>query len=157
MISKNTIDDFLAQEVLALAGVSRSGKKFGNKVLADLTEKGYKILPVHPEAVEIGGARCYPSLSDLPSEAGGLVLVVPPKQTEQLVREALKVGIGRVWMQPGAESDAAIQFCEEAGIEVIHGECIMMHANPRGIHKAHRWLRGVFGHLPTDDAKSEPG
>jgi predicted CoA-binding protein len=135
--------------------VSRSGKKFGNKVLGDLSGKGYEILPIHPEASEIGGVRCYPSLSDLPTQTGGLVLVVPPSQTEHLVEEAREVGIARVWMQPGAESDAAIEFCLKSGLEVIYGECIMMHAQPGGIHKAHRWLRGVFGQLPTDDAKSE--
>lgn len=152
MVLKTVIDGFLAQETLALAGVSRSGGKFGNKVLRDLSGKGYKILPVHPEAVDVDGVRCYPSLADLPTAAGGLVLVVPPPQTERLVREAGEAGIGRVWMQPGAESEAAIRFCEERGIDVVHGECIMMFAQPKGIHKAHRWLRGALGRLPTDDA-----
>ena len=157
MVSKTILDDFLAQASLALAGVSRGGGKFGNKVLKDLTGKGYEILPVHPAATEIGGVPCSPSLADLPSEVGGLVLVVPPLQTERLVREARDVGITRVWMQPGAESEDAIQFCRDHNIEVIYDECIMMHADPKGIHKAHRWLRGVFGKLPVDDAKSETG
>jgi len=152
MVSKTAIDDFLGRESLALAGVSRSGKKFGNAVLKDLSGKGYEVLPIHPEAAEIGGVRCYRSLADLPVEVGGMVLVVPPLQTERLVREAGEVGIGSVWMQPGAESEAAIRFCEEQGIDVIHGECIMMFAQPKGIHKAHRWLRGVLGKLPADDS-----
>ena len=152
MTSKTAIDVFLAQEILALAGVSRSGKKFGNTVLKDLSGKGYEILPVHPHAEEIAGVRCYPSLAELPAEPGGLVLVVPPPQTEHLVQEARKAGIGRVWMQPGAESDVAIRYCEEQGIDVVHGECIMMFAQPKGTHKAHRWLRGALGRLPTDDA-----
>ncbi len=152
MISKSSIDAFLSTEILALAGVSRGGKKFGNKVLRDLTGKGYEILPVHPHAEEVDGVRCYPSLKDLPDDVGGLVVVVPPAQTERLVCEAGHVGIDRVWMQPGAESEAAIRSCEEQGIDVVHGECIMMFAEPKGIHKAHRWLRGVLGKLPADDA-----
>jgi predicted CoA-binding protein len=152
MVSKTAIDDFLGQESLALAGLSRSGKKFGNAVLKDLSAKGYEVLPVHPDAAEIGGVRCYPSLADLPSRVGGLVLVVPPAQTEALVKEARETGIVRVWMQQGAESDAAIRYCEDHGINVVHGECIMMFAQPKGIHKLHRWLRGVFGKLPANDA-----
>lgn len=155
MVSQAAIDVFLGQHSLALAGVSRSGKKFGNKVLKDLTGKGYEVIPVHPEAAFIDDVRCYASLEELPSEVGGLVVVVPPAQTELLVEEAREVGIRRVWMQPGAESDDAIRYCDEHGIEVIHGECVMMHADPRGIHQAHRWLRGVFGHLPAGDG--EPG
>ena len=138
MTSKSSIDAFLVQETLALAGVSRSGGKFGNKVLENLFGKGYEVLPIHPEASEIDGVHCYPSLADLPAEVGGLVLVVPPAQTERLVREAGEAGIGRVWMQPGAESDAAIRYCEQHGIDVVHGECIMMLAQPKGIHRADR-------------------
>jgi len=29
-------------------------------------------------------------------------------------------------MQPGAESEEAIKFCEEHGISVIHGLCVML-------------------------------
>jgi predicted CoA-binding protein len=148
--SKAAIEAFLAQDTLALAGVSRSGKGFGNAVLKDLSGKGYEMLPIHPEAAELGGVRAYPSLGELPKQPGGLVLVVPPEQTEKLVREAHDNGIQRVWMQQGAESEAAIQYCEQHGVEVVHGECIMMFAEPKGIHRAHRWLRGVLGRLPED-------
>jgi predicted CoA-binding protein len=152
MVTKTAIDDFLGQESLALAGVSRSGRKIGNAVLKDLSAKGYHVLPIHPGAAEIGGVRCYPSLADLPTRVGGLVLVVPPTQTEALVKEAHETGIVRVWMQQGAESDAAIHYCEDHGINVVHGECIMMFAQPKGIHKFHRWLRGAFGKLPADES-----
>jgi len=155
MTSKAVIDDFLAQGTLALAGVSRSGKKFGNAVLKDLSTKGYQIIPVHPEAEEIGGVRCYPSLAELPTEVGGLVLVVPPARTETLVKEAYESGIRRIWMQQGAESEEAIRYCHERDMSVVHGQCIMMFADPRGVHKFHRWLRGLFGTLPADE--SGPG
>jgi hypothetical protein len=148
--AKATIESFLAKKTLALAGVSRSGKGFGNAVLGDLTGKGYEILPVHPEAETLGGVRCYPSLADLPKAVGGLVLVVPPEQTEKLVQEAREAGIARVWMQQGSESAQAISYCREHGIDAVHGECIMMFAEPRGIHRFHRWLWGLLGKLPKD-------
>jgi predicted CoA-binding protein len=148
MTSQASVDGFLAQKTLAIAGVSRSGKGFGNAVLKDLTGKGYEILPVHPEAGEVGGVPSFRSLSDLPKKVGGLVLVVPPQQTEKLVREAREAGIDRVWMQQGAESPEAIRFCAENGIDAVHGECIMMFAQPTGIHRFHHWLWGLFGKLP---------
>lgn len=152
MTHQASVDQFLEQKSLAIAGVSRSGKGFGNAVLKDLTAKGYEILPVHPEAAEVGGVRAYPSLAELPPEVGGLILVVPPKQTEVLVQKANELGIRRVWMQQGAESEAAIQFCAKNGIDAVHGECIMMFAQPSGIHRFHRWLNGVFGKLPEAEA-----
>lgn len=152
MISKATIDGFLDQKALALAGLSRSGKKFGNAVLKNLSGKGYEVLPVHPEAAVIGGVRCFRSLAELPTKVGGLVLVVPPAQTEMLVKEAHEAGIDRVWMQQGAESGEAIRYCEDHGMDVVHGECIMMFAEPTGVHRFHRWLRGLFGKLPARGA-----
>jgi predicted CoA-binding protein len=152
MTTQASVEGFLAENTLAIAGVSRHGKGFGNAVLKDLTAKGYEILPVHPEAEEVGGVQCSPSLAELPKPVGGLVLVVPPDQSEKLVRDAKSAGINRVWMQQGAESSEAIRYCKENGIDAVHGECIMMFAKPTGIHRFHRWLWGVLGKLPSTNS-----
>ena len=151
MTTPASVEGFLAEKTLAIAGVSRSGKGFGNSVLKDLTGKGYEVHPVHSETDEVSGFRCFRTIADLPKKVGGLVLVVPPDQTEKLVRQAKDAGIKRVWMQQGAESAEAIRFCEENGIDAVHGECVMMFAQPTGVHKFHRWLNGVFGKLPTEN------
>jgi uncharacterized protein len=146
--SQSSVEQFLAQRSFGLVGVSRSGKKFGNTVLRELAKRGYRVSVVHPEVAEIDGVRCYPSVSALPDEVGGLVLVVPPEQTERIVREAAAKGVRRIWMQQGAESAAAIELCRGSGIDVVHGECILMFAEPAGFHRFHRWLWKVFGKLP---------
>ncbi len=149
MASKTSVDTFIAQKTLALAGASRSGRKFGNSVLKELKGKGYTVYPVHPEAREIDGQQCWPSLKDLPEEVGGAVFVTKPEQTEKLVREAKDAGIPRVWMQQGAHSDAAVAFCRDNGIDAVHGECILMFTEPvKGVHGFHRWLWKLFGKLP---------
>jgi len=145
----HTIEDFLAQKSLTIIGVSGSEKKFGNAVLRELQANGYHLFPVHPSAQSIEGVSCYPSLAALPEPVGGLILVVPPQQTESVLREAVSAGITRVWMQQGASSTAAISFCAEHNIAAVHGECILMYL-PEGpaIHRFHRWLRRIFGRLP---------
>ncbi len=149
MTRKEQISDFLSQRKLAIVGMSRAKNKFGNAVFKDLTAKGYELFPVHPEAGAIDGARCWPSLASLPGPVGGVVVVVPPPETEKVVREARAAGITRVWMQQGAESPAAVAYCEENGMSLIHRQCVMMHAEPiRSVHLVHRWLAGLFGKLP---------
>jgi uncharacterized protein len=97
----------------------------------------------------IEGERCYPSLAALPAPVGGVVVIVPPEQTGAVVRQAAEAGVTRVWMQQGAESPAAIRFCEEHGISAIHGECIMMFIEPAHfIHRTHRWFKKIAGNLP---------
>jgi hypothetical protein len=149
MTTKATVDDFLAQPALAVVGVSREGKKFGNLAYRDLKAKGYRLFPINPHAEVIEGDRCYPNLSALPEPVGGVLIVVPPAEAEHVVREAAKAGIRRMWMQQGAESEAAIRFCEENGMSVVHGECILMFAQPVvSVHRFHRWVWGVLGKLP---------
>jgi len=150
MASKHEIDEFLAQKTLAIAGVSRSGKKFGNTILKDLTTLGYRLLPLHPEAVEVGGHRAYPSFAALPEPVGGVIVVVPPAQAESVVKAAAAHGIRRVWLQQGAASPEAIRFCEDNGISVVHGECVLMYLKPSTswIHSAHRWVWELVGRAP---------
>ena len=42
-----------------------------------------------------------------------------------IVLECVEIGIGRVWFQPGAESQKAIELCEDNGIQVIYNACAM--------------------------------
>ena len=149
MNPKAAVDDFLAQRSLAVVGVSRGGKKFGNTAYRELKAKGYQLFPVHPEAEVLEGDKCYPSLSSLPELVGGVLVVVPPAQTEQVVRDATAANIPRVWLQQGAGSEAAVRFCEEHDISVVAGECILMFAEPVGfLHKPHRWVWKLLGKLP---------
>lgn len=130
MADQKTIDEFLSQSVLAVAGVSRGGKKFGNRVFRNLKSKGYRVFPLNPNTKEVEGEVCYPDLTALPESIDGLVSVVPPEVTETLVRSMAESGIRRIWMQPGAESAAAISLCRQHGIAVVAGECIMLFPTP---------------------------
>jgi predicted CoA-binding protein len=150
MSTKVDVDDFLAQKTIAVVGVSRGGKKFGNAVLKELKDKGYRAFPINPHADVIDGQRCYPDLSALPETPDGVVTVVPPETTEQVVKQARTAGIRRVWMQQGSESEAAIRYGRENGMSVIDGECILMFAEPAAFyHRFHRWVWKLLGKLPA--------
>jgi uncharacterized protein len=149
MTSRAVVAEFLSQPELAIVGVSRKGRKFGNMALRELKAKGYRVFPVHPSAEEIEGERCYPTLADVPRSVGGVLISVPPAQTDIVVREAAAAGIGRVWMQQGAQSAEAIRFCEEHGMQVVANECVLMFAEPAAwFHRAHRWIWKALGKLP---------
>jgi uncharacterized protein len=149
MTSKAAVTDFMAQRTLAIAGASRSDKKFGSAALKSLKAKGYRMFPIHPEALSIEGEQCFRSIGELPEPVGGLVIVLHPGETEKIVKEAASAGIKRIWMQTGAESAPAIEFCKTNGISVIHGECILMFAEPaEAFHRMHRTVRRLFGKLP---------
>jgi hypothetical protein len=129
-------------------GASRDPKKFGAAAYREL-KKTRRLLPVNPKAETVDGDRCYPTLQALPEPVDGVLIFVLPHQTEQVVQDAHASGIRRVWMQQQTESEAAIRYCQENGISVVYGECILMHAAHTAFyHKMHRWVRGVTGKLP---------
>jgi predicted CoA-binding protein len=130
MTTRAAIDDFLKQKTLAIIGFSRGGKKFGNMCSKELKAREYRLFPINPNVETIQGERCCTNLSALPQPVGGVLLVVPPVETEKVVKDIASSGIQRVWMQRGAASEKAIRFCEENGIQVVHGECILMYAEP---------------------------
>ena len=147
--TKAAVENFVGQHKLAVVGVSRDTKKFGNAAYKALKEKGYQVYPINRNVETIEGDRCYADLSALPEKMDGVVIVVPPAETEKVVREADAAGIKNVWMQQGAESGEAIRYCQEHGLNEVHGECIMMFAPP--VTSVHRWHRGawkLFGKLP---------
>ena len=127
MINQEIINEFLEKEnVFAVIGVSNDPKKYGNKVYFDLKHAGYSVYPVNPNATKISGERCYPNLKSLPVKPDVVDIVVPPKITEKIVKVCHELGIDKVWMQPGSESQNAIMFCQKNGITILYGICVMM-------------------------------
>jgi len=120
------VKEFLHQKRFAVVGSFRAEDKYAYKILRTLRNKGYEVMPVNPNKKEVDGLTCYASISDIPGVVDVADLVTPPPITEKIVKECKEKGITRVWMQPGAESDKAIKFCQDNGISVIHSLCVML-------------------------------
>jgi predicted CoA-binding protein len=120
------ISDFVNRRVWAVVGASQDRTKFGNRVFRSLSQAGYIVYPVNPKGGVVEGAEVFPTLADLPRLPEVVDLVVPPPVTEQIVKEAHQLGLTRIWMQPGAESETAIKYCHEHGMQVVHHECAMV-------------------------------
>ena len=131
-VNEELIKNFLDERnIFAVVGASRNPQKYGHQVYTDLKKSGYVVYPVNPNANEIKGDRCYPTLVDLPKKPDVVDVVVPPKITEELVKSCKTLGVTKVWMQPGSESDTAITFCDENGIDVVYGVCVMIERRSR--------------------------
>ena len=104
---------------------------------------------VNPLATTVDGDKCYPRLADLPEKVDGIVVVVPPHQAVSIVKEAATAEIRHIWLQRGSESKKAVQFCEQYGMDVVHGHCIFMFAEPvSSFHKFHKVVITLFGRNP---------
>lgn len=148
------IREFLAQERIAVAGVSRKSEgKAANAVYKKLKSAGYQVFPINPNAESVEEDPCYPNLKAIPCLVDGVVIVTRPEHTEAIVQECSELGVRRVWMHrsfgQGSVSDAAVKECERDGISVIAGGCPMMFCEPVDFgHKCIRWFLKISGGLP---------
>ena len=124
---KEQIDEFLSGSPHAVVGASKDRSKYGNKVLRVYQQNNRPAFPVNPNEDEVEGVPAYPDLASLPETVHGISIITPPKVTEGIVKQAGELGIKNIWMQPGAESDAAVSRAEELGINVIAGgPCLLV-------------------------------
>jgi len=126
MMDEN-IRKFLASGGFGVVGASADRHKYGNKVLRCYQMNGLEVLPVNPKEASIEGIATVASVSDLPDTVHSISIITPPHVTEKVVSEAIAKGIKNIWMQPGAESPAAVKSCIENGVNVIaDGSCLLV-------------------------------
>jgi predicted CoA-binding protein len=144
MPSRAVIDEFLAQDRIAFVGASRDSKQFANSVYTHLRDAGHTMIPVHPEADAIEGDPAVHDVSDLPTDIGGIVVMLPPEAMTAMVARCLDAGVPRVWLHRGAGAAPpaeAVQACRDRGVPVVDGACPFMFVEPvGGVHKFHRWF-----------------
>jgi uncharacterized protein len=148
-----TIEDFLAQKRIAIAGVSRDPKSLSVKLFEEFSRRGYDVVPVNPNLSEVQGRRCYARVQDVQPPVDALLIMTAPVVTNVLVHDCVEAGIRRVWMYSagvaGAVSEEAVQFCRENGIQLVRGQCpYMFLPKPTGIHWLHGFVRKIRGNFP---------
>lgn len=127
MASQEQIDRFFQSSAFGVVGASADRSKYGNRVLRVYQQKNLKAIPVNPKEPVIEGANCVASIDLLPPDVKSISVITPPQVTEQVVAMAIRKGIANIWMQPGAESEAAVELCRSNNINVIaDGTCILV-------------------------------
>ena len=120
------IQEFMSQKKFAVVGATENPQKYGNQIVKDLKKRGYEVYPVNPKITELEGLKCYASLAEIPIAVDVVDFVVPPRVTEETLRQCKSLGLNRIWLQPGSESETAIDYCRENNLKVVHGVCVMM-------------------------------
>ncbi|MFG0262462.1 MAG: CoA-binding protein, partial [Novipirellula sp. JB048] len=123
----NPLESFLAAKTYAVAGASNRQHKYGNKVFRALLASRRKTYPLNPISDEIEGHTAYATIAELPDVPEALSVITPPQVTRRVVADAIAAGVKHIWMQPGAEDEAASQAARAAGINVIDdGSCVLV-------------------------------
>jgi predicted CoA-binding protein len=158
----NLVQDFLAQEKIAVVGVSDQRETGCNLAYRKFKETGYAVSAVNPRLTSFEGDPCYPDLKSIPEKPDAVFILTNPNVTEEVVQQCVDLGIQHVWMhclmgtKPGlaasmtSVSAEAVRLCRENGIEVIPGSCPNQFLKPDIGHAIMRGMFRTIGFLRVD-------
>jgi predicted CoA-binding protein len=90
---------------VAVVGATDDLTKYGGRIYRDLKYKGFTVFAVNPGRTSVDGDPCWPSLAELPDN---------------------------VWIQPGAEDEAVLDYLDTHAFNSLTDACIMIEARPAG-------------------------
>ncbi|KAJ6531406.1 hypothetical protein DFH09DRAFT_1183536, partial [Mycena vulgaris] len=113
-ITANSSDEqkFLSASSLAVVGASNNESKVGTMVLKALLAKGMSAVPINPFVAESQGITTLDSLSDLPHPTQTSISIV----TLQILKQAHDLGVFAVWLQPGAQDAAMLEYLANSSV-----------------------------------------
>lgn len=112
--------------LIALVGASNDKNKYGNKILLDLHNKNYNVVPINHREDSIAGLKAYSKVQDLPSRPSIINFVVPPEIGLIITKELVEEGYDHFWFQPGAESKNLSNLLAQENKDFIDDKCIMV-------------------------------
>ena len=123
-------DDYLrgildGVRTIAVVGASPRRERPSHRVMAYLQRRGYRTIPVNPNAVgdTINGERVYASLAEVPEPIDMVDVFRRPEAASGVVDEAIAAAAKGVWMQLRVRDDAAAARAEMAGLKVVMNRC----------------------------------
>ncbi len=153
------VNEFLAQKVVAVVGVSDRRPSGANLSYTKFKNLGYTVYAVNPRIQSYENDPCYPNLKSLPNPPQAVFILAKPEVTEAIVAECIDLGVKHVWMhcmmgtKPGASqgttsvSPKAVEMCKANGIQVIPGACPNQFLNPDFAHNIMKGMWKLFGFM----------
>ena len=124
--TRETIRTLLTEtHTWAVVGCSPDPSRDSHRIARLLRQRGFRVIPVNPNADEVLGERCYATLSEVPKSKGVEVVDIFRRadQAGAHVDEAITAGVRAVWTQLGVVDEAAARRALDAGLLVVMNRC----------------------------------
>lgn len=139
-------------ESVAVIGASNNPGKLGWNVFRNLLTHGFKgrLYPVNPNATEIQGKKAYRSIKEIPEPVDVAIILVPAKQTPNVVRECCEAGVKFIIAESAGFSELGEEgkaLEKQMKSEIRKYGCRLVGPNCAGIINTHSGFVGSLGLL----------
>jgi predicted CoA-binding protein len=135
--SRDRIKEILANAGnIAVVGLSDNPDRVSHMVAQAMQKRGYRIIPVNPNAETILGEKCYASLKDIPEPVDIVNVFRRSEHIMPIAEEAVAIRAKVLWLQQDVINEEAAAFAMANGLEVIMDRCIKVEdaiLNPRNL------------------------
>ena len=107
----------------AVVGCSPDPYRDSHRIAALLQGRGFRMIPVNPNADEILGERCVASVHDIEEPVDVVDVFRRSSEAGAPVDEAIAIGAKAVWLQLGVIDPAAADRARAAGLRVVMDRC----------------------------------
>jgi predicted CoA-binding protein len=126
-----TYDDAYLRSILqrvrtiAMVGASMGEMRPSYFAMLYLQGKGFRIIPVNPRYAgqTLLGETVYPDLASLPQVPDMVQIFRRSEAAGAIADDAVRLGVGVIWMQLGVRDDEAALRVRAAGREVVMDRC----------------------------------
>ncbi|MCW2924681.1 MAG: putative coenzyme A-binding protein [Thermoleophilia bacterium] len=112
-----------AAKTIAVVGMSTDPSKPASFAPAELVRRGWTVIPVNPNATEVGGLKSYPTLADVPVPVDIVDVFRPSADAPDIARQAAAIGAKALWLQKGITSTEARDVAAAAGMAFVEDTC----------------------------------
>lgn len=117
---------------IAMVGASNNPDKPSHRIMKQLLDHGYRVIPVNPKETEVLGQRAVSSLDELKDKLDELgverIDIVDvfrkSEDTPPIADDAAKLGTKALWLQLGVTNDEAAYRAHQHGMTVVMDTCI---------------------------------
>jgi predicted CoA-binding protein len=121
---------------IAMVGASANPEKPSHRIMKQLLDAGYRVIPVNPRESEVLGQKSYASLAEIPDKVDIVDVFRRSEDTPAIADEAIAIGARTLWLQLGVTNEDAADRASNAGLAVIMDKCIG--ATHRALHIPHK-------------------
>lgn len=120
---------------IAVVGASKDFDKPAGHVPAALKDRGFRVLPVNPNADELLGEKSRATLAEIDEPVDVVEVFRPAEEAPDIARQAVAIGAKALWLQLDIRSEEARRIAEEGGLDYVENSCMGVESDRYDIRK----------------------